>query len=225
VADAFNGQFDDHPRFLLLQTLAGIDGINADIAAVDEQIEAHLAPFATTATRLDEIPGIGAAAAAAIIAEIGVDMPRFPTAAHLCSWANFSPGLNNSAGKTKANRSTGHGKPLPGPHPRRGRGRRRHRHLPGRTLSTHPKRRGKPRAIVAVGRSILVIVWHLLADWWPEINAFVQTAITDVRTEGYNRLVKQVKRVGCGFRNREHSARRIRFHCTRKQRAATQTSS
>jgi transposase len=61
--------------------------------------------------------------------------------------------------------------------------------------------------------------------WWPEINAFIQTGITNARTEGYNRLVKQVKRVGCGFRNRENSARRIRFHCTRKQRAATQTSS
>lgn len=61
-------------------------------------------------------------------------------------------------------------------------------------------------------------------DWWPEINAFVQTGINNARTEGYNRLVKQVKRVGCGFRNRDNSARRIRFHCTRKQRAATQTS-
>jgi transposase len=61
--------------------------------------------------------------------------------------------------------------------------------------------------------------------WWPEINAFVTTGITNARTEGYNRLLKQVKRVGCGFRNRDNSARRIRFHCTRKQRAATQTSS
>jgi len=60
--------------------------------------------------------------------------------------------------------------------------------------------------------------------WWPEINAFVQTGITNARSEGYNRLLKQVKRVGCGFRNRENSARRIRFHCTRNQRAATQTS-
>jgi transposase len=60
--------------------------------------------------------------------------------------------------------------------------------------------------------------------WWPEINAFVQTGITNARTEGYNRLVKQVKRGGCGFRNRDNSARRIRFHCTRKQRAATWTS-
>jgi len=61
-------------------------------------------------------------------------------------------------------------------------------------------------------------------QWWPEINAFVQTGITNARTEGYNRLVKQVKRGGCGFRNRQNSARRIRFHCTRKQRAPTQTS-
>jgi transposase len=60
--------------------------------------------------------------------------------------------------------------------------------------------------------------------WWPEINAFVQTGITNARTEGYNRLVKQVKRAACGFRNPQNSARRIRFHCTRKQRAATQTS-
>ena len=60
--------------------------------------------------------------------------------------------------------------------------------------------------------------------WWPEINAFVQTGITNARTEGYNRLVKQVKRAACGFRNPRNSARRIRFHCTRKQRAATQTS-
>ena len=54
--------------------------------------------------------------------------------------------------------------------------------------------------------------------WWPEINAFVTTGITNARTERYNRLVKQVKRVGCGFRNPQHSARRIRFHRTRTQR-------
>ena len=59
--------------------------------------------------------------------------------------------------------------------------------------------------------------------WWPEINAFIATGITNARTEGYNRLVKQVKRVACGFRNTENSTRRIRFHCTRKQRATTQT--
>ena len=59
--------------------------------------------------------------------------------------------------------------------------------------------------------------------WWPEIHAFVRTGIINTRTEGYNRLVKQVKRVGCGYRNPDNSARRIRFHCTRRQRAIAAT--
>ncbi|WP_308297602.1 ISL3 family transposase [Tsukamurella paurometabola] len=58
--------------------------------------------------------------------------------------------------------------------------------------------------------------------WWPAILAFIDTGITNARTEGYNRLVKQVKRVACGFRNTENSRRRIRFHCTRAQRASIQ---
>jgi transposase len=58
---------------------------------------------------------------------------------------------------------------------------------------------------------------------WGCASGSVATSITNARTEGYNRLLKQIKRVGCGFRNREHFARRKRFHCTRKQRAATQT--
>jgi transposase len=165
LEEAFNGHFDHHHRFLLARMLARIDGIDADIAAVDEQIEAHLAPFAEAAARLDEIPGIGPLAAAIIIAEIGVDMSRFPTAAHLCSWAKFSPGIKSSAGKTKGSGSTGHG----------------NRYLArilgeaavvaGRTdtflgerYRRIARRRGKKRAIVAVGRSILVIIWHLLAD-------------------------------------------------------------
>ena len=103
------GTFDDHHRFLLARMLARVDAVDADIAALDTQIEAQLAPFADAVARLDEIPGIGPAAAAVIIAEIGVDMTRFPTAAHLASWAKFAPGVSSSAGKTKGNGSTGHG--------------------------------------------------------------------------------------------------------------------
>jgi len=132
LEDAFNGHFDDHHRFLLARMLGRIDSIDADIAAVDEQIEVHLAPFAAAAARLDEIPGIGPIAAAAIIAEIGLDMSRFPTAGHLCSWAKFSPGINSSAGKTKGKRIHRAWQPLPGPLPRGGRRRgRQNRHLPG----------------------------------------------------------------------------------------------
>ena len=165
LEDAFNGHFDAHHAFLLTRMLHRIDGIDADIAAVDAQIEAYPAPFASAAARLDAIPGIGPVAAAVILAEIGADMARFPTAGHLCSWAKFSPGINSSAGKTKGNGSTGHG----------------NRYLArvlgeaavvasrtdtflGERYRRIARRRGKKRAVVAVGRSILVIAWHLLAD-------------------------------------------------------------
>ena len=69
---------------------------------------------------------------------------------------------------------------------------------------------------------------HTLAGtvetWWPEIETFIDTGITNARTEGLNRLVKQVKRSGCGFRNVDNQHRRVRFHCTRTHRAATAAS-
>lgn len=69
---------------------------------------------------------------------------------------------------------------------------------------------------------------HTLAStvetWWPEIEAFIDTGITNAKTEGLNRLVKQVKRSGCGFRNVANQHRRVRFHCTRTHRAATAVS-
>src|SRR5262245_24040873 len=109
LEEAFNGHFDAHHRFLLQRMLDRIDGIDADIAAVDEQIEAYLAPFAAAAARLDEIPCAGPATASSITAKVGIDITRFPTAGHRCSWAKFSPAINSSAGKTKGNGSTGHG--------------------------------------------------------------------------------------------------------------------
>ena len=87
--------------------LARIDAVSADIAAVEAEIGDHLAPFADAVARLDEIPGVGPDVAAVIIAEIGLDMSRFPTPGHLASWAKFAPGINSSAGKTKGNGSTG----------------------------------------------------------------------------------------------------------------------
>jgi transposase len=182
LREAFTGHFDDHHRFLLAQMLRRIDGIDADIAVLDAQIETHLAPFVQAAARLDEIPGIGPVAAAVIIAEIGVDMTRFPTAGHLCSWAKFSPGVKTSAGNNKGNGSTSHG----------------NRYLArvlgeaavtaartdtflGERYRRIARRRGKKKAIVAVGRSILVIVWHLLSD--PEAR------FTDLGADHFTRHV------------------------------------
>jgi len=142
-----------------------IDQASADIAELDPKIEEAIAPFAQAANRLDEITGVGRVAAQVIIAEVGTDMGRFPTPGHLASWARFAPGVKESAGKPKGKATTGHG----------------NRYLAqvlgeaavvaGRTdtflgerYRRIARRWGAKKAIVAVGRSILVIVWHLLAD-------------------------------------------------------------
>jgi transposase len=99
LEEAFTGYFTDHHGFLLARMLHGVDAITADITAIDARIEADIAPFAATITRLDEIPGISLVAAHTILAEIGTDMTRFPTAGHLVSWARYAPGVSASAGK------------------------------------------------------------------------------------------------------------------------------
>ncbi|HEX8932623.1 MAG TPA: IS110 family transposase, partial [Pseudonocardiaceae bacterium] len=165
LEEAFTGHFTDHHAMLLTKMLARIDALDADIAELDAAIEEMIAPFAAAVARLDDIPGVGTTAARVILAEVGLDMSRFPTPAHLASWARFAPGVKESAGKRKGKGTTGHG----------------NRYLAralgeaavaagktdtflGERYRRLARRRGKKRAIVAVGRSILVIVWHLLSD-------------------------------------------------------------
>jgi transposase len=165
LEEAFSGHFGEHHAFLLAKMLARIDAIDADIAELDTKIGELVAPFADAVNRLVEIPGVGVTAARVLIAEIGVDMTRFPTAGHLAGWARFAPGVNESAGKKKGVGATGHG----------------NRYLAralgevavcaartdtflGQRYRRLARRRGKKKAIVAVGRSVLTIVWHLLSD-------------------------------------------------------------
>jgi transposase len=158
------GRFTDHHAFLLERMLAHVDTIDADIGAVDERIEALIVPFADAVARLDAIPGVGSVAARVIIAEVGVDMTRFPTAGHLASWARFSPGVNQSAGRAIGNRSTGHrNRYLARVLGEAAVGASRTNTFLGERYRRIAHRRGKKKAIVAVGRSILVIVWHLMA--------------------------------------------------------------
>ncbi|MCA1676543.1 MAG: IS110 family transposase, partial [Actinobacteria bacterium] len=109
LEEAFVGHFTDHHAFLLATMLARVDETSADITAVETKIEELIAPFVGAVEKLDEITGVGATAAHVMIAEIGIDMTRFATAAHLCSWARFAPGVKESAGKNKGRGSTGHG--------------------------------------------------------------------------------------------------------------------
>jgi transposase len=165
LEEAFTGRFSDHHAFLLETMLSRIDQASADIAELDRKIEAAIAPFAPAVDRLDEITGVGRIAAQVIIAEIGLDMGRFPTPAHLASWARFAPGVKESAGKKKGKNATGHGNPyLARVLGEAAVAAGRTSTFLGERYRRIARRRGAKRAIVAVGRSILVIVWHLLAD-------------------------------------------------------------
>jgi transposase len=161
----FTGHFTDHHAFLLARMLARVDGLDADIAELDGRIEEMIAPFAGAVARLDEIPGIGRIDAAVIIAEIGTDMSRFPTAGHLASWARFAPGVRESAGKKKGKGATGDGnRYLARVLGEAAIGAARTDTFLGERYRRIARRRGPQKAMVAVGRSILVITWHLLSD-------------------------------------------------------------
>lgn len=165
LQQAFQGRFTEHHAYLLTMMLARVDALDLDIATLDARIDAQVAPFAEKVATLSAIPGLGPTSTAAIIAEIGLDMTQFPTSAHLASWAKFSPATKESAGKTRGRPTTGRGnrylaRALGEAAVMAGRG----DSFLGDRYRRIARRRGKPRAIVAVGRSILIIIWHLLND-------------------------------------------------------------
>jgi transposase len=164
LEEALTGFFEDHHADLCRRMLRRIDDLTADITSLDARVEELIAPFAQVVEKLDEIPGVGRRAAQEIIAETGPDMSVFPTAAHLASWAKFTPIDNNSAGRKKGG-STGKGNPwLAGTLGEVVAGLSRTDTFLGERYRRLARRRGKKRAIVAVGNSVLTVVWHLLSD-------------------------------------------------------------
>lgn len=141
-----------------------IDALSAQIQELTQRMDEAIAPFARQVTQLDEIPGIGRTGAAELIAEIGVDMARFPAPGHLVSWARFAPRARQSAGRDKPG-TTGKGNPwLAGALGEAAMGAARTKTFLGSRYHRLARRRGKQRALVAVGNSILTIAWHLLSD-------------------------------------------------------------
>jgi transposase len=165
LEQALAGRVDAHHRFMLTEHLAHIDFLETAIARVSAEIADRLRPVTETVERLDTIPGIGQYLAEALIAEIGTDMSRFPTAAHLASWAGMCPGNHESAGKRRSGR-TRKGSPwlrtllVQAAHA----GARKKDTYLGAQYRRLAARRGKSRAAVAVGHTILVIAYHLLRD-------------------------------------------------------------
>jgi transposase len=162
---ALAGRFGPHQRFLVAQQLAHLDALDEAIGRVSDEIAARLRACEAVLQRLDAIPGVGRQAAEVLVVEVGPDAHRFPTAGHLASWAGRCPGHHESAGKRRSGRT------------RKGSpwlratliqlayaaGRTKHTYLAAR-YHRLAARRGKKRAAVAIGHSILVAVWHLLRD-------------------------------------------------------------
>jgi transposase len=103
---AFVGRVQAHHRLLIQASLDHVTFLQQTIERLDLEVERALAPFAAQAAQLDAVPGIGPVAAAAIVAEIGVDMRCFPTPAHLASWAGVCPGNKQSGGKRLSSKTT-----------------------------------------------------------------------------------------------------------------------
>ena len=182
---ALDGRFDDHHGELARMLLDQIDTLTAQINTLTTRIDALLAavepagppdagnPADKTPTpggrlsaveRLEELPGIGRSGAQIILAEIGLDMTQFPTAAHLVSWAKLCPRTIQSGPVTRCG-NTGKGNPyLKGALGEAAAATAKTDTFLGERYRRIVKRRGKLTALVAVARSILVIVWQLLSD-------------------------------------------------------------
>src|SRR5215813_2776644 len=159
LAEALYGRVTRHHRFLLKEHL------EKSVGEFEAQIEAALEPFRPVIERLVTIPGVSATAASVIVAEIGVDMKRFPTAGHLISWAGLCPGLNQSAGKVKS-RTLRDGAPWLKTELVQSAwaaSRNKDGYLRSQFLRIK-SRRGPKKAIMAVAASMLTAAYYLVRD-------------------------------------------------------------
>ena len=164
LQEALTGHFTEHHAFMLGMMLTRTDALTTQIDTLTTRIGEATAPYAHQIAQLDEIPGIGITAAQDLLAEIGTDMSRFPTPGHLVSWAKFAPRARQSAGRSKA-ATTGTGNPwLGGTLGEAAAGAARTKTFLASRYKRIARRRGKKRALVAVGNSLLTIAWHLLSD-------------------------------------------------------------
>jgi transposase len=171
LAEALNGKVTDHHRFLLRLHLNNIAFQAEQIQEIDERIQKCMIPFRKEETLIQTIPGISKITASAIIAEIGVNMSQFPSDAHLASWAGICPGNNESAGVKKSGKI------------RKGNSflkatltevawaaSRTKGSAYGAIYNSIAKRRGKKRALIAIGHRILLDIHRVLKTREPFVD-------------------------------------------------------
>jgi transposase len=168
LAQAVVGRLQAHHVFLLREQLAHLDYLDAAIARLDAELAARLADEQEAMALVQTIPGVARRTAEVLVAEIGTDLSRFPSAEHLASWAGMCPGNAESGGRRLSGR-TRHGNAWV----------RRTlaevanvvSRMKGTYLAAQYRRiaarRGKGRAVVAVGHSVLVALYHMLTRHEP----------------------------------------------------------
>ena len=200
LREALTGKVTDHHRFMLRQLLDHVEYVERQIEQYDQRIEEVMGPPEREAVeRLDTIPGVDRRAAQCITAEIGTDMNRFPSDGHIASWAGMCPGNRQSAGKRKSGKTTEGNRWLKAILAQTAWAATRAK---GTYLSSQyhrlAGRRGRKRAIVAVGHSQLVSAYHMLRD---------SVAYQDLGEGHFDRL---------------HTRRQTRYHVTRLERMGYQ---
>jgi transposase len=197
LAQALDGRVKPHHRFVLTELLCQIDSLDDTMARFDAQIQAICGPFDEAVERLDTIPGVARRTAEMIVAEIGTDMTRFPSADHLASWAGVAPGNHESAGKRASGKTR--------------KGNRFLRttlvqaaHAAARTKGTYlsaqyrrlAARRGKKRAILAVAHSILVMAYYMIQRQEPYRDAGADFFDRLQPEDTARRLIKRLESLG-----------------------------
>jgi transposase len=197
LVKAMEGRVKPHHRFVLTELLCQIDSLDETIARFDERIQAIDAPFEAAVGLLDTIPGVARHAAEMIVAEIGADMSRFPSADHLASWAGVAPGNHESAGKRASGKTR--------------KGNRCLRtilvqaaHAAARTKGTSLRaqfrrlatRRGKKRAVLAVAHSMLVMAYDMIQRQEPYREAGADYFDQLQPEDTGRRLVTRLERLG-----------------------------
>lgn len=197
LEQALRGEFRPHHAFLLAELLSQIDALEAAEARVTAELDVRLHAEADAMTNLDTIPGVNRRIAQIIIAEIGTDMRRFPSARHLASWAGLCPGNHESAGKRRSG------------HTRKGSRWLRQALTEAAHGAAHTKqtylaalyhriaaRRGRKKAVIAVAHAILVICYYLLTRQEPYQDLGANYFDERERQAVERRLVKRLQRLG-----------------------------
>jgi transposase len=197
LAQALTGHLQPHHGFLIAEHLTHIESLEEALHRLSAEIAKRLGPYEEILVRLETIPGIKRRLAEIILAEIGPDMSRFPSAGHLASWAGMCPGNHESAGKHLSGKT------------RKGSQWLRTALVEAAHAASHCKecylsahyhhiavRRGKKRAAVALGHTLLVIIYHVIAEN-KEYEELGGDYLDQLDRQGKEkRLVRQLEKLG-----------------------------